>query len=300
MSERPVVLSRGVWGVIATPFIDPNLELDRESLSLEVAHYREIGAAGVVALGVFGEAERLSSDEQVAVIDTVLEEAGEMRVVVGLSAVATRPAAEQARVLASRGEGVVGTMALVNSDRPDQLTAHYETIAETTGLGVIIQDYPLQSGVHIANSLLAETVNMCDCAVAVKSEVPPTAMAIADLVELVNIPVFGGLGAMGLLDELLAGSAGVMTGFSHPEGLLTTVAAFDDAGFEAAWEVWQRWLPLANFEGQPGIGLAIRKEILHRRGYIKEARVRPPGKELPLALHRMIELHMQQLHDEVV
>jgi len=54
---------------------------------------------------------------------------------------------------------------------------------------------------------------------AIESETPPTSVVVAHLVAKLDVPVFGGLGGVGLLDELLAGSAGAMTGFSHPAAL---------------------------------------------------------------------------------
>ncbi|MGH6921452.1 MAG: dihydrodipicolinate synthase family protein, partial [Geminicoccaceae bacterium] len=38
--------------------------------------------------------------------------------------------------------------------------------------------------------------------------------------------------------------------------------------------------PLVRYEQQPGIGLAIRKEILHRRGVLASPSARPPGPRL--------------------
>ena len=40
------------------------------------------------------------------------------------------------------------------------------------------------------------------------------------------------------------------------------------------------YLPLVRHEQQPGFGLAVRKEILRRRGAIRSAAVRSPGPKL--------------------
>ena len=44
-----------------------------------------------------------------------------------------------------------------------------------------------------------------------------------------------------------------------------------------AAEAYARYLPLMVFEGQPGVGLAIGKEILRRRGFTDCAAVRHSG-----------------------
>jgi 4-hydroxy-tetrahydrodipicolinate synthase len=128
--------------------------------------------------------------------------------------------------------------------------------------------------------------------VAVKAEAPPTPPAIATLTARTGVPVFGGLGGVGLLDELAAGSAGAMTGFSFPEGLKACVDAWQRGGYQAALEAYLRYLPLVNFEAQARIGLAIRKEALRRRGLIAESRVRAPAPGMPESLEKQLDRHL--------
>ena len=92
--------------------------------------------------------------------------------------------------------------------------------------------------------------------------------------------------------ELAAGAAGAMTGYSFPEGLLACVSAWDEQGFEQAREALVPHLPLIAFEQQPGIGLALRKACLQRRGLIDEAGVRPPAPGMPDALRAQVERHV--------
>jgi 4-hydroxy-tetrahydrodipicolinate synthase len=68
-----------------------------------------------------------------------------------------------------------------------------------------------------------------------------------------------------------------MTGFAYPEVLAAIWRAWadDDPGEAAA--VYHKYLPLLQTEGQPKLGLALRKEILRRRGWIAHATVRDPG-----------------------
>ena len=84
-----------------------------------------------------------------------------------------------------------------------------------------------------------------------------------------------------------------MTGFSHPEGLQQALVAFDEGGFPAAREVFAPWLPLVNFEAQPGIGLAMRKEILRRRGVFADGAVRPPARSVPPQLLDLMTRHLE-------
>src|SRR5436853_6630245 len=47
-----------------------------------------------------------------------------------------------------------------------------------------------------------------------------------------------------------------------------------------AEDLFDAYLPLVRHEQQPGFGLAVRKEILRRRGAIRSAAVRAPGAKL--------------------
>jgi 4-hydroxy-tetrahydrodipicolinate synthase len=107
--------------------------------------------------------------------------------------------------------------------------------------------------------------------------------------------VFGGLGGVWLLDELLAGSAGSMTGLAVPEALVATVRAWESSGYEAARRVYATWMPLIVCEAHDKIGLAIRKEILRRRGLISGARVRPPGRSLPPSMLPVLDAHIRAI-----
>jgi 4-hydroxy-tetrahydrodipicolinate synthase len=80
-----------------------------------------------------------------------------------------------------------------------------------------------------------------------------------------------------LLEELMAGAAGAMTGFAFPAILVRIVTLFRAGKIDDAADVFYRKVPLMRFEFQEGIGMAIRKEVLKRRGAIANASIRPPG-----------------------
>ena len=293
MVENAQVLDRGLWGILATPFT-AGLELDEESLRREVQLFRGVPARGLVALGVFGEGVALDADEQTRVVRVVADEAGDVPLVVGVSARTTAVAVEQGvRAVAAAGRPLAGLMVQAHSAEREVLSAHLRTVHDRTGTGIVLQDYPEASGVRVTAATVLGVLEDCPFVVAVKSEAPPTAAAIAAIAAKTAVPLFGGLGGVGLLDELAAGAAGAMTGFSHPEGLQQALLAFDEGGFPAAREVFAPWLPLVNFEAQPGIGLAMRKEILRRRGVFTDGAVRPPARSVPPQLLDLMTRHLE-------
>lgn len=295
MTHTPITpLRSGLWGVLAAPFSGPDFAVDTESLRREVQLYTALPAAGLVVLGVFGEGASLTAAEQALIVRTVSDEAGATPIVVGLYSTSTAVAVEQAHTaIDAVGEGSAALMVQINSSNPDVLTAHLTAVHEATGAGVVVQDYPLVSGVRVTSAQILAVVARCPFVVAIKSEAPPTASAIAQLTSGATVPVFGGLGGVGLLDELVAGASGAMTGFSHPEGLHATLAAWEVGGYRSARAAFAPWLPLVNFEAQPGVGLAVRKEILRRRGVIADASVRPPALPLPTELAALMDAHLE-------
>jgi len=284
-----------VWGVLATPYAGDELRVDHGSLGRLARHYEQVGAAGLTVLGVFGEAARLSTVERAAVLSSV-RDAVALPLVVGATSLATAPLVEeveQAQVVA--GERLAAVMVQVPSAVPAVVRSHLTAVHDATGAALVVQDYPLVSGVVIAADALADAVGGLPFVAAVKAESPPTAVSVGILARRLDVPVFGGLGGLGLLDELAAGAAGAMTGYSFPEGLLACVQAWRDGGFPAARDALAPHLPLIAFEQQPGIGLALRKACLQRRGLVDGAAVRPPAPGMPQALRAQVERHVDAL-----
>ena len=62
--------------------------------------------------------------------------------------------------------------------------------------------------------------------------------------------------------------------------LVEIVTLFRAGRVDAAAEVFYGSVALMRFEFQEGIGMAIRKEVLKRRGAIAHAGIRPPGGQL--------------------
>jgi len=290
----PTSLSRGLWMILATPF-DASGAVDHGSLECQVALAEDVGAQGVVALGVFGESAALDLAEQGDVVRTVAA-TSDLPVVVGLAGRTTAVASEQALIGLQAGRGrVAAFMAQINSADPVVVSEHLHRLHSATGVGIVLQDYPLVSGIRVSTAQVLRVIDDCAFVVAVKAEAPPTALAIAQLSAAADLPVFGGLGGVGLVDELACGAAGAMTGFSHPEGLVQVLNAYESGGFEAARAAWAPWLPLANFEGQAGVGLALRKELLHRRGILAHPMVRPPSPAAPAELLPLLDEHLKSV-----
>lgn len=84
MAQRIGRDSSGVFIIAATPFTDHG-EIDHDSLRRLVDFYAGHGVTGLTILGMMGEANKMTPEERRAVIDTVIDQAAGLPVIVGVS-----------------------------------------------------------------------------------------------------------------------------------------------------------------------------------------------------------------------
>lgn len=274
----------GVYSVLPTPF-HPNGDLDLDSLRRVVDLFIEAGVNGVTALGVTGEVARLEDDERRRVLETVTAHVnGRIGVVAGTTAEGTRMCITHSRHAREAG----ATAVMVSPPRMPKLNSeavvrHYTALAEAVDIEIVVQDYPSISGFAMEPALLARIAREIPRARTIKLEDPPTPFKTSRILEAsgdVPVRIFGGLGGVFLLEELLAGATGAMTGFAYPEILVKIVSLYRAGKVDDAADAFYRAVPLMRFEFQEGIGMAIRKEVLHRRGALASPATRAPGAAL--------------------
>jgi 4-hydroxy-tetrahydrodipicolinate synthase len=276
-----VVAFEGVYSVLPTPFRAGG-EVDVDSLKRVVDLFLQAGVNGVTALGVTGEVSRLNERERALVTETVVRQIdGRAKVIVGASADGLRTCLDYCREAKALGASAV----MVSPVRMPKLNSEtvvnqYRVVAEAVDLPIVVQDYPPISGFAMEAGLLARIAREVPAARTMKLEDPPTPHKTARILAAagdVRIDILGGLGGVFLLEELMAGAAGVMTGFAYPEVLVQVVARYREGREDEAAELFYRFVPLMRFEFQEGIGQAIRKEVLKRRGALADASTRAPG-----------------------
>ena len=274
----------GVFTIAATPFT-PDGSLDTESLDRMVDFYLEKGATGLTILGMMGEAGKLSAEESATVIERVCRRAN-VPVVVGVSAPGF--ATIEALTAVAMDKGAAGVMVAppgsLKTDR--DIRDYFLTVAERLGdVPWVLQDFPLVTGVKIDPDIILDVVAQCPNCVMLKHEDWPGLEKIATLRKASDagarrISILCGNGGLYLLEEMLRGADGAMTGFAFPE-MMAEVVKLMNAGDETrARDVFDAYMPMIRYEAQPGLGLAIRKYILAKRGAIAHDTVRAPGPKL--------------------
>jgi 4-hydroxy-tetrahydrodipicolinate synthase len=271
----------GVFSVLPTPF-QANGDLELASLRRVVDLVVAAGVNGMTALGVTGEVARIAERERTLVAEAVIEQVnGRAQVIVGASADGVRTCIELTREAKRLGASAV----MVSPPRALKLNTesvvnHYKVLADAVDLPIVVQDYPPITGFAMEPSLLARIAKEIPAARTIKLEDPPTPFKTARILEAsagTPVQIFGGLGGVFLLEELVAGATGAMTGFAFPEILVRIMTHWNAGEREAAADVFYRAVPLMRFEFQEGIGMAIRKEVLRRRGVLKSATTRAPA-----------------------
>lgn len=273
--------ARGVFTIAVTPFL-PDGALDLDSVDRMTDFYEEKGATGLTVLGMMGEAGKLAADESIAVVRRVTSRTT-LPVVVGVTAPGFAPM--KALALDAMAAGAAGVMVAPSGGlkTDDQITGYYHGVAETLGgIPFVLQDFPLSTGVQIATGVILRIVEDCPTCVMLKHEDWPglakiSALRAASGAGARRISILTGNGGQFLPEEMNRGADGAMTGFAYPEMMRQVIDHWSAGDHDRARDIFDAYLPLVRYESQPGIGLAIRKHTLARRGAIAHPTLRKPG-----------------------
>jgi 4-hydroxy-tetrahydrodipicolinate synthase len=294
-SLNPPFNYTGVIPILATPFHDDE-SLDLESLERLIRFNANVGVDGLTILGLLGESNRLTDAERERVVATAVKAAGPLPVIVGTSHTGTEATvalSQQAKTLGATAIMITPALQPVPSDKA--VFDFYRRIASKVDLPIVLQDHPAISQVHMPADLILRLVRELPAILCIKAEAVPSPQKIAALKQGMaggrQASILTGLGALYGFFDLERGSDGFNTGFAFPEVLIAIVQQFRAGNRAEAYRIFRQFLPLIVFEQQPG--LAIRKEILRRRGVLASNRVRHPGATIDAAtseqLQRLLE-----------
>ena len=299
-SQRLDETSSGVFIISATPF-DEQGELDLDSADRLVDFYLEKGVSGITILGMMGEAQKMAAAESQAFLERVLARVnGTVPVIVGVSNPDLNDLVGLSKI--SMDEGAAGVMIapLTDLSSDDAVYDYFSKVFAALGDGIPVcyQDYPFVTQTNLSVPLFNRMVADYDQLVMLKHEDCPGLNKVSQIREtaqegLRRVSILVGNGGLYLPQELARGVDGAMTGFAYPEMLVAVVTLYRTGDRDKAEDVFDAYLPLVRHEQQPGFGLALRKEVLHRRGVINSPTVRTPGPKLNSVDHeeltRLIE-----------
>ena len=298
--------AKGVYPIAPTPFFDDGA-IDTASIDRLVDFYLACGATGITVLGQLGEAPKLEHAESVAVATQMIRRAGQLPVVVGVSAPGFAAMRALTREVMERGAAGV-MIAPPNTLRTDdQIVGYYRQAVEAIGADVpfVLQDYPLTFSVQMTPGVIRRIVSELPSCVMLKHEDWPGLEKISALRgfeqdgSMRHIAILCGNNGLFLDYEMERGADGANTGYAFPDMLCDVVRLSAAGQREQAHDLFDAHLPLLRYEQQPGVGLAVRKYILMRRGLMQAAAQRRPAAPLTATTRAEVDHLMARLarHD---
>lgn len=280
----------GVFPIAPTPFL-PTGEIDWASIETLYGHYHSIGSDGLTVLGMMGEAPKLEPAESLALVKRSVSLMQGLPVIVGVSApgfAAMRSLAREAMEAGAAGVMIAPPNTLRTDD---QIVGYYAQAVDAIGADVpfVIQDYPLLTTVLMTPAVIRRIVMAHPSCVMLKAEDWPGLEKITALRgfqadgSMRPISIMVANGGLFLDFEMERGADGSNTGYAFPELLIDVVRLQKAGQRDAAHDLFDMHLPLLRYEQQPGVGLAVRKHVLMRRGLIAHEAQRRPAAALSAA-----------------
>jgi 4-hydroxy-tetrahydrodipicolinate synthase len=297
--------AQGVYVIAVTPFT-PDGAIDTGSLDRMTDFYLSCGVSGMTILGMMGEAPKLDADEALAISKQVIRRAN-VPVIVGVSAPGFAAMRSLARgVMEAGAAGVmIAPPSALRTD--DQIVNYFAQAVAAIGTDVpfVLQDYPLVLSVVMTPKVIRQIVMDNPSCVMLKHEDWPGLEKISALRgfqrdgTLRPLSILCGNGGLFLDFEMERGADGAMTGYAFPDMLVDVVKHVQAGEREAAHDIFDAHLPLIRYEQQQGIGLAVRKYVLQKRGAIAYDSQRIPGASLSATARAEIDYLLTRLacHD---
>lgn len=292
----------GLFPIAPTPFY-PDGRIDVASVDTLMERYLAAGATGVTVLGIMGEAPKLEPEESLDIAARFVKGMAGLPVIVGVSAPSFAAMRSLSRAVMDKGAAGVMIAPVPSLRTDDQIVTYYRQAIEAIGDDVpfVIQDYPLTLSVQMTPGVIRRIVQEHPSCVMLKHEDWPGLEKISTLRgyqedgSLRPISILTGNGGMFLDFEMERGADGAMTGYAFPEMLADVVRLQKEGARDAAHDLFDAHLPLLRYEQQQGVGLAVRKYVLMRRGFIASDAQRKPGAALTAAARAEVDYLLLRL-----
>ncbi|WP_332685703.1 dihydrodipicolinate synthase family protein [Bosea sp. (in: a-proteobacteria)] len=292
----------GVFPIAPTPFM-PDGAIDWTSADKLFEFYAGIGSDGITVLGIMGEAPKLEPEEAVGLVKRAVAKMGGKPIIVGVSAPGFAAMRSLARQVMDLGAGGVMIAPPSNLRTDDQITGYYAQAIEAIGTDIpfVIQDYPLTLSVVMTPAVIRKIIQDHPSCVMLKHEDWPGLEKISTLRRfeaegsLRHVSILTGNGGIFLDFEMERGVDGANTGYAFPELLIDVVKLSKAGKRDEAHDIFDAHLPLMRYEQQQGVGLAVRKYTMVKRGILAHDAQRKPGAALTAAARAEVDYLLARL-----
>ena len=264
---------RGIFPVAPTTFTESG-ELDLASQKRCIDFMIDAGSDGICILANFSEQFVLSDDEREVLTKLILGHvAGRVPVIVTTTHFSSRVCAERSRRAQDMGAAMLMVMppyhgATFRVAEP-QIFEFCARLSDAVDIPIMVQDAPA-SGTPLSAAFLARMAREIENVAYFKIETAGAASKLRELIRLGGDAIEGpwdGEEAITLLPDLDAGATGSMTGGAYMDGLRPIIEAHRTGDRELAVALYQRWLPLINYENRQA-GLLAAKALMKEGGVI--------------------------------
>ncbi len=256
----------GIIPPMVTPF-DESGELDEAAHRAEVRLLvEEIGVPGIAVCGSTGEGQAVTTDETRRITGAAVEEAaGRATVITGIITNSTRMAVERGKAVADLGVAALQVTPVHYLFRPDDDSSlrHFDTIAQATGLPVLI--YNVVPWSYLSPDALARILREADGVIGVKQSAQDM-KSLADLLLRIdaieaskNIRILSALDAL-LYPSFQLGAHGAIAAIltAVPKACVDLWKAVEEGDHARALDLHKRLLPLWDAMWGPNLPASVK------------------------------------------
>jgi 4-hydroxy-tetrahydrodipicolinate synthase len=269
-------LWHGVYPAATTQFA-ADMSLDIPACRKTVTALVDDGVDGLVLLGTVGENNSLRPEEKLFALRAAVEAVGKrVPLVAGVSELSTDRAIEFVHDAEKIGiDALMVLPAMVYVPTPDELFAHFQAIAQSTSLPIMLYNNPPAYRVSIEIETLERLASIPNI-VALK-ESAPDPRRFTDIINRFGerFTLMAGLDDVAL-EGLLLGATGWVSGLTSafPRESVALVAAADRGDWEEARRIYRWFMPLLHLDADHDLVQSIKlAEQIMGRG---SERVRMP------------------------
>lgn len=231
---------QGVYTAIVTPFSQGAVDFGklRELVEFQIAG----GVDGIVPVGTTGESPTLSFEEHMKVIEVTIETAKKRcQIIAGTGANSTSEAIELTKHARTAGaDATLQVTPYYNKPTQEGLYRHFSTVADQTGLPVVLYNVPGRSGVPIAVETIAR-LSKNQLIIAVK-EAGGSVERVSAILDVCDITVLSG-DDMLTVPMMAVGATGIISVASNiiPAELKAMVNAAAAGDYSKAMKLHQKY-----------------------------------------------------------
>ena len=289
---------RGVIPLLQSTFHDDGA-LDLESLAQQTDWVLRSGVEMIAYPGFVSEWWKLTQDEILAAVEVIRRASlGRAKLILNVTAQATRPAIDQAKAFADLGADALMVLPpFTVATGAGAILAHLRAVLAEVPLPHVLQYSASLTGLKLSpeemRALHAEFPHFCSIKI---DYIPPGPMVSALKAAMPETFTFLiGYAGLQLDDALRRGAHGLMPGAGHVYEDLRAFRALE-ADPVAGLAEFHRLLPLLNLEMQTiETSIALHKRLLYERGIISSPHVRAPGYEMDALMTAQAMEHLERL-----